>query len=175
MELTTKQERTMKYLKKKQKKHGPVIFGLIFVLLVAAAVLTLLLNKANVNAPQTESTTAATESTAATEATEPTAASETVTVPAEEDTEKPVIREYDVVELVDGQIETPYCTLSYPEGLAEFLLIINTSQKPYTLEFYAVMEGKQELRLFDISLGEGSGGNMGMVMTSEASAKVTQS
>ncbi len=87
------------------------------------------------------------------------------TQPAEVVISKRVVRDYDVVELVDGQITTPYGTLSYPEGMADHLLIANTSQQPYTLEFYAVMEEKQELRLFDISLGEGSGGNMGTVMT----------
>ena len=157
----------MKYLKKKQKKHGPVIIGLMFVLLAVATVIILLANKANDEAPPTEPTTETTEAIEPTEPKEPTAVSETATMPEEVIIEKPVIREYDVVELVDGQIETPYCTLSYPESLAEFLLIINTSRQPYTLEFYAVMEGKQELRLFDISVGEGSGGNMGLVTTSE--------
>jgi len=151
----------MKYLKKKQKKRGPVIIGLILVLLVAAAVIILLLNKGNNKVPQTESMAASVETTEVTEAPEAT------TEPVEVVIEKPVVREYDVVELTEGQIETPYCTLNYPEGLAYLLLVINTSQQPYTLEFYAVMEGKQELRLFDISLGEGSDGNMGMAVTPE--------
>lgn len=89
------------------------------------------------------------------------------TEPVEVVIQKPVVRDYDVVELVDGEILTPYGSLHYPEGMADHLLVVNTSQQPYTLEFYAVMEEKQELRLFDISLGEGSGGNMGMVMTPE--------
>lgn len=79
--------------------------------------------------------------------------------------EEVVVRDYDVVELEEGLIQTPYGPLQYPEGLADHLLVIQTSEQPYTIEFYAVMEGKQELRLFDISLGEGSGGNMGSVQT----------
>lgn len=147
----------MKYLKKKQKKRGPIVIGLLLVLL-AAAVIVLLLNKDNNKIGSI---------TAAEETTEPIETTAVSTVPVEVIVEKPVVREYDIVELVDGQIHTPYGTLNYPEGLADFLLVINTSQQPYTLEFYAVMEEKQELRLFDISLGDGSGGNMGTVMTSE--------
>ena len=81
--------------------------------------------------------------------------------------EEPVVRDYDVVKLVDGQIQTPYGAINYPESLADHLLVIQTSQQPYTIEFYAVMEEKQELHLFDISLGEDSGGNMGLVTTPE--------
>ena len=89
------------------------------------------------------------------------------TKPTEVVINNPVVRDYDVVELVEGEISTPYGSLHYPEGMADHLLIANTSHQPYTLEFYAVMEEKPELRLFDISLGEGSGGNMGTVETSQ--------
>lgn len=146
----------MKYLKKKKKPN--MVVPILLLLLMAVVVILLCKNgKDNGNniVPQQGATEAILESTEAT------------TAAAEIEIEKPVVREYDVVELVDGEIQTPYGTLSYPEGLADFLLIINTSQQPYTLEFYAVMEEKQELRLFDISLGEGSGSNMGMVTTPE--------
>lgn len=143
----------MKYLKKKEKKkYGPLILGLILVL--AAAAIVLLSGNHSNNPIQTEPTAAAVETTEP--AAVPTVVEETV-----------VVRDYDIVELVDGQIQTPYGPLFYPEALADHLLIINTSQQPYTIEFYAVMQGKQEIRLFDISLGEGSGGNMGMVQMSE--------
>lgn len=89
---------------------------------------------------------------------------EAVTVP-EEVPEITASRGYEIVELVNGQVQTPYGALNYPEELADHLLIANTSQRPYTLEFYAIMEAKHEVRLFDISLGEGSGGNMGIVTT----------
>ena len=147
----------MKYLKKEEKKRGPVVIGLILVLLVAAAVIVFVLNQYNgrMHPAEDADSTAETMETA-----------EAATEPVEVITEEPAIREYEVVELADGQIQTPYGILHYPESLADLLLVINTSQQPYTLEFYAVMEQKQELRLFDIALGEGSGGNMGTVMTS---------
>ncbi len=151
----------MKYMKKKQKKRSPVIAVLTVVLIAAIALvltLLLLLNKPKEEPLQVDRT----ETTAAAaEITEPAA------VPTEVVILEPVVRDYEVVEVVDGQIQTPYGTLCYPAGLADHLLVTNTSQQPYTLEFYAVMEEKQELRLFDISLGEGSGGNMGMVTTPE--------
>lgn len=151
----------MKYLKKKQKKQGLLIGGLILGLVVVAAVI-LLLNNANdkVSAEGTETSTAE-------NIIETTENTEMVEIPPEIIIEQPVVRDYDTVEVLDGQIETPYGILHYPEGMADFLLVVNTSQQPYTLEFYAVMEEKQELRLFDISLGEGSGGNMGLVKTPE--------
>lgn len=151
----------MKYMKKKQKKRSPVIAVLTVVLIAAIALvltLLLLLNKPKEEPLQVDRT----ETTvAAAEITEPTAA------PTEVVILEPVVRDYEVVEVVDGQIQTPYGTLCYPAGLADHLLVTSTSQQPYTLEFYAAMEEKQELRLFDISLGEGSGGNMGMVTTPE--------
>lgn len=140
-------------MKHSKKNYRLVIMGLSLALLLAAALVVVLLMNINNETPQPEATEAILENT------------DFTTTPKEVVIEKPVVREYDVVELVDGQIQTPYGTLNYPEGLADLLLVINTSQNPYTLEFYAVMEEKEELRLFDISLGEGSGGNMGMVMT----------
>lgn len=144
----------MKYLKKKERKHGSLVTALLIVVVVATAAAFVLLRpeKADVEVSQTEPTIVNTE-----------AAEEPVEVVFTE----PVVREYDVVELADGQIQTPYGHLNYPEGLADHLLVVNTNQQPYVLEFYAAMEGKQELRLFDIALGEGSGGNMGTVMTPE--------
>ena len=143
----------MKYLKKKERKHCPVVIWLLIVPVVVAAALILLHpEKAAVDVPQTEPVAISTEA---------------AEVPVEVVMTEPTVKEYNIVELADGKIQTPYCTLHYPEGLAEYLLVANTSQKPYVLEFYAVMEGKQELRLFDIALGEGSGGNMGMVLTQE--------
>ena len=152
----------MKYMKKNQKKASPVILGmviagLVFLILVAALAM-ILVNSGNDEMVLDESTTAM-------ESAEPVEVAKDTTVSTEEIVNKQTARDYEVAELVDGQIETPYGVLYYPEGMADLLLIANTSQEPYTLEFYAVMEGKKELRLFDISLGEGADGNMGMVVT----------
>lgn len=154
----------MKYLKKKQKNKIPVILGIVIILLCVLIVAMLLALNARGTVHQAENAeTDANKGTNASENLGTTAA----TMLEEVEIEKPVIRDYEVVELIDGQIQTPYCALSYPEGLTDLLLVIKTSEQPYTLEFYAVMEGKEELRLFDISMGAGSGGNMGVVMTPE--------
>ena len=92
---------------------------------------------------------------------------EVITTPLTTEKTKPTVRDYTVVELIDGAVETPYCTINYPEGLADNLVIANTGSSPYTLEFYAVLENRKELRLFDISIGENSGGNMGKINTEE--------
>ena len=87
------------------------------------------------------------------------------TVPVE--VTAPVAREYRVVETADGIIATPYGDLTYPQGLSDHLLVVCTAEEPYTLEFCAVMEGRQELRLFDLAFGEAGGGNMGMAVTEQ--------
>jgi hypothetical protein len=72
---------------------------------------------------------------------------------------------FSFIEVVAGQIETPYGVLNYNESLSDNLLVANTEETPYTLEFYALLEGNPEVRLFDISLGEGANGNVGMANT----------
>jgi hypothetical protein len=140
-------------MKQAEKKFPMWLVAAGILLAAVAAVVIMTVNKQ----PEAEvSPTVPTETVA--ETTE--AVTEPVFVP-----EEIVVIDYDVVELVEGQIQTPYGPLQYPEGLADHLLVIQTSEQPYTIEFYAVMEEKQELRLFDISLGEGSGGNMGFVQT----------
>lgn len=89
---------------------------------------------------------------------------EAATEPAVVEVTMPVARDYRVVALTDGAIETPYGNLHYPQGLSDHLLVVCTSEEPFTLEFCAVMEGRQELRLFDLAFGEGSGGNMGLAV-----------
>lgn len=86
-----------------------------------------------------------------------------------EPTPEPVVYElpYEIMELVNGEIQTPYGVLKYPEELADLLTIAKTSNDPYTLEFYAVIEDRKEIRLFDVAFGEGSGGNMGNVETEQ--------
>lgn len=144
----------MKYLKKKEKKkRWPIILAVIVVLLVAAAACFFLMpGKTDDPKPETIPTTE--ETTVAME-TEPMYVVPEVTEPIP------------LLELVNGQIETPYGVLNYPDDLSDLLLIANTNTDPYTLEFYAAMEDKPEVRLFDISFGEGSGGNMGIVKTTQ--------
>lgn len=94
-----------------------------------------------------------------------TQATEAETEPVQVEVTRPVARDYRVVEVKEGVLETPFGSLSYPAGLSDHLLVVCTCEEPYTLEFCAVMEGRQELRLFDLSLGEGSGGNLGLAVT----------
>ena len=94
-----------------------------------------------------------------------TKATEAETEPVQVEVTQPVAREYRVVEVREGEIATPYGSLHYPAGLSDHLLVVCTCEDPYTLEFCAVMEGRQEKRLFDIALGEGSGGNLGLALT----------
>lgn len=143
-------------MKRNMKMIRNVLLAVVFLLVAAIAVMLFSIKKQE--KPELPETV-------------PAATVAETTVPETQPTEvvinNPVVRDYDVVELAEGEISTPYGSLHYPEAMADHLLIANTSQQPYTLEFYAVMEEKPELRLFDISLGEGSGGNMGTVETSQ--------
>lgn len=145
----------MKYLKKKQKnKYTGLIVTVVILLGVALGMVVFLMTDRTAEPqPTVPAVTATVETTAATEVTE-----------AVEESIEPT-KSVEIVELVNGEIQTPYCTLHYPDALADHLIIAQVGNEPYTLEFYAAMEGKAEIRLFDISLGEGSGGNIGLVKT----------
>lgn len=151
--------------KNKNWRLSQLVVVLVLVLGIEIVAVMQLSKKQNGEVSRDETTQTVTETTPTTA--ETTALTESVLTPTEQPTEAPVIQDYKVIEFVDGEIQTPFCVLNYPEGLADHLLVVNTSQNPYTVEFYAVMEEKQEMRLFDISFGEGAGGNMGMVMTHE--------
>lgn len=154
----------MKYLKKKKKSHGGLIAMIVILaVLILGMVAWMMLNPARGNG---EEAAAATTVPVETEAAEP------VTIPVET---LPEIRPANVVPLVNGEIETPYGILRYPEGLADHLVIVQASEDPYTLEFYAALEGRQDVRLFAIALGENSGGNLGMAQmeSGEVLANVT--
>lgn len=86
-----------------------------------------------------------------------------------EPTAEPIVYElpYEILEIINGEVQTPYGILKYPEALADLLTVAKTNNDPYTLEFYAVIEGRKEIQLFDIAFGEGSGGNMGNVKTEQ--------
>lgn len=141
---------------KKQKK-------LYIYIAVAAVILIALIG--GMIASQSRDVTQETVPTDTTESTVPETTLSVEPSETEEETTEPT-KPADVLELVNGEIQTPYGVLHYPEALADHLLIVQASAQPYTLEFYAVMEGKADLKLFDISFGEDSGGNMGLVNTS---------
>ena len=164
----------MKHLRKEPKKRLPIIIlSLVLILAVGAAAVLLIpqmtKNETNNTEPSSsESIASNLESTVTSEITESSESEpETSETVIETEKTKPVIRDYTLVELINGEVETPYTVIKYPEGLADHLVIANTSQNPYILEFYSVLENKPEIRLFDISLGDGSGGNMGTIKTAE--------
>ena len=70
-----------------------------------------------------------------------------------------------VVECVNDQIQTPYFPLYYPDAFSDLLTVVKTAEEPFTLEFYAMLEDRQEQRLFDIRLSKTIKGNMGTVKT----------
>lgn len=151
----------MKYLKKKKKSHGPLISVIVILaILILGMVAWIMLNPAKGNG---EEAAAATTVPAETEAAEP------VTVPVMPLLE---IRPANVVELLNGEIETPYGILRYPDALSDHLTIVQASEDPFVLSFYASMEGKQDTQLFDISLGENSGGNMGVAQMESGAVPV---
>ncbi len=155
----------MKDNKKKQRKSLPLIIVLIILIVAAIAVTVWMRGKAE-DAPDVkepvenagDNTENENEDTGAVEDTETENPQTNITV------ERPPVREYEVVPVTEGAIETPYGTLTFPDGLSDHLLVIKTGDDPYVLEFYAVMEGKRELRLFDLTFG-GDEGNMGTVAT----------
>lgn len=140
----------MKNLKKKPLGSGLLLAGLVLVLVVAIAALSW-------NGPadfemQTE----------VAESTEPVqTATETAQEPAAD------ILPYEILDVIDGRIQTPYGALDYPIGLSDLLVVAKTSVEPYTLEFCAVLEDGTEIHLFDISIGADSDGNMGLVETTQ--------
>lgn len=142
-------------MKRKGKILRNVLLAVVLVLLaVIGFMIYSILNRQEPVPVPVETVVEATETVAVEETTEPAVVEVTM----------PVAREYRVVEVTDGTIETPYGNLYYPQGLSDHLLVVCTSEEPFTLEFCAVMEGRQELRLFDLSFGEGSGGNMGLAV-----------
>ena len=101
----------------------------------------------------------ATESTeAATQPTEMPEEPEAETKPFQENTKEELLRQ-------SGQIETPFLTLHFDETLTDCLGIAHDTGTPYVLEFYAVLEGKPEQRIFDILFAEGKEGNLGVLET----------
>lgn len=86
---------------------------------------------------------------------------------APEETTEPEAAGVEIVEYADSEIQTPWFTLYYPEAFSDLLVVANTNTDPYMLEFYAMLEDRPEQRLFDICLGLGLEGNMGIVKTDD--------
>ena len=122
---------------KKQKK-------LYIYIAVAAVILIALIG--GMIALQSRDVTQETVPTGTTATTVPETTLPTDPSEAEEEATEPT-KPADVLELVNGEIQTPYGVLHYPDALADHLLIVQASAQPYTLEFYAVMEGKADLKL----------------------------
>ncbi len=148
-------------MKRKMKTIRNVLLAVVLVLIAVIAVMLVSIGRQKQpEEPQTKPTVTVAETV------------EAETAPTEVEVTVPVVRSYEIVEPVNGEIHTPYGTLTYPQGLSDHLLIACTSRQPYVLEFYAVMEDKQELRLFDLALGEDSGGNLGTAMTTQGEVSV---
>ena len=64
-----------------------------------------------------------------------------------------------------GEIETPYLTLYFDTALTDHLAIVHDPGTPYGLEFYATLDEKPEQRIFDILIGAGADGNLGVIET----------
>lgn len=148
----------MKSLLKNKKNLISVLAGgaIVLVLLLAGVL------QKEENASQAPETEPLTTTAAVTEAPEETAAP-VQTEAAEEIPAETV----EIVEYVNNEIQTPWFTLYYPEAFADHLVVANTAEEPFTLEFYAMLEERPEQRIFDIRLGKNIEGNMGMVKTGE--------
>lgn len=54
----------------------------------------------------------------------------------------------------NGVIETPYLNLIFDHALSDYLSVVHRSGNPYVLEFYAVLDNRPALQLFDILFGD---------------------
>ncbi len=77
-----------------------------------------------------------------------------------------------IVPCENDQIQTPYFPLYYPDAMADLLVVANTADEPFTLEFYAMLEERPEQRIFDIRLSRRVKGNMGFVKTDDGDVHV---
>ena len=162
----------MKHLRKESKKPLPIIIVSVLITVVIAIIIVLIpKNKVNEmpknNSENSESTVNETQKEEIDNSKTENLSASNITETVIKEPSKPIVRDYVLVELNNGVIETPYTKINYPENLSDNLVVINTSLEPYVLEFYAVLENRKEVRLFDISLGLNSGGNMGMIKTDE--------
>lgn len=146
-----------KYLKK--KKTSGLKWVLVSVILVLILAIAFMMIFKNAGQEQETPDDLQTHETTATETTN--AADETTS----EETVAGVKTAVTLVDFKNGEIQTPYMTLHYPESFEDHILIANNSNDPYVLEFYAVLPEKTEQRIFDISLGDSTDGVIGVVNT----------
>lgn len=93
------------------------------------------------------------------------------TVP--EETQVPASARVELLPFENGQIQTPWFPVSYPESFEDYLLAANTCQDPYILEFYAALPDKPEQKLFDLILGADADGLLGHVQTDAGEVSVS--
>ena len=62
-----------------------------------------------------------------------------------------------------GIINTPYLNLYYDQAFSDYLLVIHNEGPPYRLKFYASLDRKPDLPLFDIAFGKETDGNLGAI------------
>ncbi len=158
----------------KHKKRSiimKVVLAIVVAVLLLELALVVFLEKKQDNHPANSETAApTTEFKEATEATEELPEPSETEQPATESTASPTLpaTTVEIVECVDGRIQTPYFALYYPETLADLLVVAKTEDDPFTLEFYAMLEDRPEQRIFDIRLSETIEGNMGIVEAEDA-------
>lgn len=150
-----------KYLKKKETPQRKwVLIGTVLTLALAAVFALVFGNSGQKQAVPSPSETSETT---------PSQAQETAA-------EEPTSKARDAVTLMefkDGRIELPDLTLYYPESFEDCLLVANISREPYILAFYAVLPEKAEQRIFDVCVGAGSDGNLGLVATDKGDIPVS--
>lgn len=155
----------------KEKNANGLLIAIIIVavLLVAVIGLILWLEFGGQNVRPTQQ-----NPSAAQPAQKPTAPSgkDEATKPA--DATKPSVSVDDYEQLQkNGAIGTPYLTLYYSTELVDNLAVVHNEGTPYVVEFYAILEEKQEQRLFDILFGDGKEGNLGVIRTDAGEISVS--
>lgn len=157
----------MKYEKKKNNKLLIWILVIEVILILVLLAALLLIKPASQEAALPSASTAPETTPATTEdSAAPTETEAVVTQPVETE---PAQR----IDSTGGVIETPYLTLNYPEALSDHLVVATVSSDPYTLGFFASLEGKPDQRLFDVSLIPNAEGNLGAVQTDSGSVGVS--
>lgn len=151
----------MKYVKDKKRKRFVCIIVVLSVLL--AMMLALLIWLEFGSGPNGNNTTDL--ETSADVQDLPSGNSEPATIATDAEEENQTTEPADTAIYNNGEIHTPYLTLYYDDALADHLSIVNTKSEPYTLAFYALLDGRTAQRIFDVYLGEGADGNLGIVQT----------
>ena len=150
----------MKYLKKKKRKGliAAVVIACILLVLLLALAIWLERDAGKHGDEPTEASETSTQTAASTAGTEP----EESTAPEYSATEEHAATDADAL-YHTGEIDTPYLTLYVDTAMADHLTVVHDASKPYRLEFYVTLDGRPEQRIFDILIGDGADGNLGMI------------